>query len=175
MPIKTVRHNLLSLAFNGEFDVIVQGCNCFNRQASGLARQMRLYIPQALAADDLTRRGDAKKLGHFTLARVKLGLNENLIVVNAYTQYYYATHPQYKGGTLFNFVAFDKVLQDLKVIFKGRRFGFPRIGSGLAKADPIEVQALIEKHLGDEDVTIVDYDPMVIYPPVIPPPSVPWR
>lgn len=174
MAIRHLKHNLLSLAWLGQFDVIVQGCNCFNRQASGIAGQIARAIPKAVEADNLTKRGDVNKLGHHTLAIVPFGLSPKLIVVNAYTQYYYATHPQYRGGELFSQIALDSVLADLKVMFHGKRFGFPRLGSGLAKGDPVVIEGLLEKHLGDEDVTLVDYDPRVRFPPVDDPPDAPW-
>ena len=35
-----IKGDLIELAKAGEFDVIAHGCNCFNAQKSGIARQM---------------------------------------------------------------------------------------------------------------------------------------
>ena len=42
-----IKGDLIKLAQAGEFDVIVQGCNCFNTMGSGLAKQIKAEIPEA--------------------------------------------------------------------------------------------------------------------------------
>ena len=49
--VKTTDGDLLKLAKNGEFDVIIHGCNCFTAMFSGIAGQIRkeyLYYTTAI-------------------------------------------------------------------------------------------------------------------------------
>ena len=39
--LKHTKGNLLDLAEAGEFDIVVQGCNCFNTMGGGIAREIR--------------------------------------------------------------------------------------------------------------------------------------
>ena len=38
-------------AKNGEFDVIIQGCNCFHTMGAGIAKYIKQDFPEAFAAD----------------------------------------------------------------------------------------------------------------------------
>ena len=43
--LKHTKGNLLDLAEAGLFDVVVQGCNCFNTMGGGIAREIRERYP----------------------------------------------------------------------------------------------------------------------------------
>jgi O-acetyl-ADP-ribose deacetylase (regulator of RNase III) len=45
--IKHINGNLLKLAENGQFDIIMHGCNCFNTFGSGIAKSIKLSFPTA--------------------------------------------------------------------------------------------------------------------------------
>ena len=60
------RGNLIDLAFEGHFDIIVQGCNCQCRMKSGIAKEIARRIPKAEEIDNETVIGDKSKLGKFT-------------------------------------------------------------------------------------------------------------
>ena len=66
MLIKT-KGNLLDMADAGEFDIIIQGCNCFNAMGAGLAPQIARRYPLAEAVDSDTRKGSISKLGNWIL------------------------------------------------------------------------------------------------------------
>ena len=151
--VRVIQGNLLTLAHAGRFDVIVHGCNCFNTMGSGIARDIKDSLPEAYAVDQQTKRGDRNKLGTYTHAVVPFGKHPSLVVVNAYTQYRYGG-----GGPHFDYSAFDLVLQELRKNFPSLKFGFPRIGSGLAGGDAVIIQEQIAGRLKGMDVTIVEWD-----------------
>ena len=151
--VKVVQGNLLTLAHVGWFDVIVHGCNCFNTMGSGIAKDIKAFLPEAYAVDQQTKKGDRNKLGTYTRTVVPFGYHPSLIVVNAYTQYHYGG-----GGPHFDYSAFDLVLQNLRKDFPSLQIGFPRIGSGLAGGDAVIIQEQIAGRLKGMDVTIVEWD-----------------
>lgn len=124
--MKYMKGDLLELARNGHFDIIVQGCNCFCTMGSGLAKQIKEEYPAAYAADLLTIKGDRSKLGTYTIMRGKFD------IVNAYTQYDYNRNGS--KDLHFDYHAFDRILNSL-LKYSHLNFGFPYIGCGLAGAD----------------------------------------
>jgi O-acetyl-ADP-ribose deacetylase (regulator of RNase III) len=135
--LKHTRGNLLDLAEQGAFDVIVQGCNCFNTMGSGIAREIRERYPMAYEIDQLTQRGDIMKLGCWTEAEPS-----TFIIVNAYTQYGFNAN----GNTadVFEYTSFQLILQKLLERYGKRDFGFPYIGMGLAGGDRARIMAMLE-------------------------------
>ena len=55
--------DLIDLALQGKFDVIIHGCNCFHKMGSGLAPKIRAVFPCAWQADLQTEFGSKDKLG----------------------------------------------------------------------------------------------------------------
>jgi len=126
-PVSALKHtkgNLLDLAEAGEFDIIVQGCNCFCRMGSGIAKEIRARYPRAWNVDMLTNEGDYTKLGNWTDADAG-----TFWIINAYTQYDTAKAP---GEDVFEYTAFELILQKLHHQFGSKRIGLPYIGMGLA-------------------------------------------
>ena len=129
--------NLIDLAQEGEFNVIVHGCNCFNTMGSGIAKEIRTRIPTAWAADQKTRPGDYDKLGNYTS-----GHDLGFITINAYTQYDF-NRPGEKGDK-FEYLSFELILQKLAYYYSGMKFGFPYIGMGLAGGNKERILELLE-------------------------------
>jgi O-acetyl-ADP-ribose deacetylase (regulator of RNase III) len=140
MTLKHAKGNLLDLAEAGEFDIVVQGCNCFNTMGGGIAREIRERYPEVAAADAETIKGDYTKLGNWTEEAV---LRQNgagaFLVVNAYTQYNMS-----QGTDVFEYVAFELILQKLLHFCGDKRIGLPYIGMGLAGGDPLWIMPMIE-------------------------------
>ena len=42
--MKIISGNLITLALEGHFDVIVHGCNCFGVMGAGIAAQMQTHL-----------------------------------------------------------------------------------------------------------------------------------
>jgi O-acetyl-ADP-ribose deacetylase (regulator of RNase III) len=157
--LKHAKGNLLDLAEAGEFDVVVQGCNCFNTMGGGIAREIRERYPEVAYVDSKTERGDYHKLGNWTSEVVvrKNGTVE-FDIVNAYTQYNMST-----GEDVFEYAAFELILRKLHHVYGNKRIGFPLIGQGLAKGDPARINTLLENFAiaitkTGGSVTIVKFD-----------------
>lgn len=80
--VKTVTGNLIQLAQQGRFDVIIHGCNCMHTMGAGIALQIKRTFPDAYNADLQTPLG-ASKLGTISFAQIPM---TSLCVVNGYTQ-----------------------------------------------------------------------------------------
>ena len=131
-----IKGDLLALAKNGEFDIIVQGCNCFCTMGSGIARQIREQYPIAFSKDQETTVGDYNKLGNYTLAQT-----DTFAIVNAYTQYKFNSNGE--RADLFEYVSFAMILQKLAHYYGHLRFGFPMIGMGLAGGNEVKILGLL--------------------------------
>ena len=143
-PVSPLKHrtgNLLDLAEAGEFDIVVQGCNCFNTMGGGIAREIRERYPEVAAADAETIEGDYTKLGNWTEEAV---LRQNgagaFLVINAYTQYNMS-----QGTDVFEYTAFQLILEKLLYAYGDKRIGLPYIGMGLAGGDRETIIPMIEE------------------------------
>jgi O-acetyl-ADP-ribose deacetylase (regulator of RNase III) len=141
--MKIVKGNLLDLAEQGHFHIIVQGCNCFNTMGSGLAKEIRERYPEAWKVDQETHSGDYNKLGNYTST---LGMRYNII--NAYTQYDFS-----RGTDVFEYTAFALILQKLAHKYPTCDFGFPKIGCGLAGGNETVIMEMLQKFSDDLSLT----------------------
>ncbi len=154
--INFISGDLLKLAEEGEFDIIVHGCNCFNTMGAGIAKQIRDRYPSAWEQDQQTESGSILKLGNFTSDMI----DDKFMIVNAYTQYGMSN----AGEDVFEYTSFDLILRKLNHLYGNRRFGFPMIGMGLAGGEKEVILTLIE-YFSDAvnnqggSVTVVEYKP----------------
>jgi O-acetyl-ADP-ribose deacetylase (regulator of RNase III) len=161
--MKTIKGDLIKLAEEGKFDIIVHGCNCFHAMGAGIARQLADKYPQVEDADFQTPWGDRNKLGKCSIATVELD-NHRFYVVNAYTQYKWSS-----GSDVFEYDSFNTLLNRLisfaTIETQGtkriNRIGFPMIGAGLAGGDWSRISKMIEQFAEDVKsfarVTVVEY------------------
>jgi len=136
--LKHAKGNLLDLAEAGEFDIILHGANCFNTMGGGIAREIRERYPAAALMDDNTVRGDYNKLGNYTEVHPEF-TNGKFIILNCYTQFNMS-----QGTDVFEYAAFELILQKLTFVYPGKRFGLPYIGCGLAGGDKDVIISMIE-------------------------------
>jgi O-acetyl-ADP-ribose deacetylase (regulator of RNase III) len=134
--------NLITLAEEGRFDVIIQGANCFHIMGAGLAVQLKRKYPAVLQADrEQTERGDRSKLGTYTTAQAYCSkTGRYFTVINAYTQYNYGND----GKKYVDYSAIKKVFTSLAPNLIGMRVGYPRIGCGLAGGEWRLVKDIID-------------------------------
>jgi len=164
--MKTVKGDLIKLAEQGVFDLIVQGCNCFHTQSSGLAGQLASKYPQVLEADKTqSKYGDKEKLGKSTEVNIEVG-ETTFIVINVYTQYFFGL-----GKDVFEYDAFREFLNNYAATITSAiwiypdkiNIGFPMIGAGLAGGDWSRISKMIEDFSEEvkdfADVTVVEYQP----------------
>lgn len=135
MSLIKVKGDLLAMGKNNELDIIVHGCNCFCAMGGGIAYQIQSQFPDAKLADEETVRGDAGKLGTYTI-----GMHGRLTILNAYTQYSISK----EGEDVFEYIAFQRVLDKIAYRFGSWRIGLPLIGMGLAGGDAERIMPMIE-------------------------------
>ena len=149
--LKHTKGNLLDLAEAGEFDIVVQGCNCFCAMGGGIAREIAERYPMCQEIDRLTERGDHMKLGNWTEFTGKF------VIINAYTQYNMS-----QGTDVFEYTAFQLILEKLLFVHGDKRIGFPYIGMGLAGGHKDTIIQMIEFFAEDVSkkggsVTLVEF------------------
>lgn len=155
--MKKITGDLLKKAIDGEFDVIIHGCNCFCTMGAGIASQIAKQFPSAYAIDKQTTSGDKTKLGHYTKAEVSMFGGPSFTIVNAYTQYGYGG--RLNGEIDVDYNALRNVMRKIKNDFPGKRIGYPLIGAGLAGGDWNIISEIIDQELVDMDHTLVEYIP----------------
>lgn len=152
MLVRT-KGNILDLAEDGFFNVIVHGCNCQNTMGSGIAKQIRDRCPGAYDTDQRTVKGDPDKLGTYSVFH-----GPRYTVVNAYTQYHYLP----RGKDHFSYHGFRDILKQLAVDFGDIKYSiaFPYIGMGLAGGNPAAIIPMIEDFANSVEakVTLVEYN-----------------
>src|SRR5262245_42412895 len=149
--MKTIVGDLLDLAVQGQFDVIVHGANCQCVMGAGIAKSIRALFPEAYEADLATKKGDRAKLGSISVAEV-VRASVRFYVVNAYTQF------DYRGsGTRVDYDAVRSAMKLVKKKYHGRRIGYPKLGAGLGHGDWNRLSKIIDEELFGEDHTLVEF------------------
>lgn len=174
---KEVEGNIIHLANESKFDVVVQGNNCFCTQGAGLAPQfVKAFSSDKFQMEAPEHRGDINKLGTIDYERqyyerqgkdnfkwVKYPDDDgrwckhSMTIVNAYTQYNYGGN--HSDGDLrpVDYEAITLVMRKMNKIFKGLEIGLPLIGCGLAGGDWVIVKEIIQKELKDCNITVVKF------------------
>jgi O-acetyl-ADP-ribose deacetylase (regulator of RNase III) len=150
MSVKVIKGDLIKLAKEGKFEVVCQGNNCFHVQGGGISGQFIREWPGCYAVDKKTVKGDVGKLGTISSCLAVTDNKDPLVVVNCYTQF--------NPGPDFKIGAFDKCMKQLKESFGNKKIGMPKIGCGIAGGKWEDVLPIIQKHLGNCDVTVVEWE-----------------
>lgn len=151
-----IQGDLIALAKEGEFDIIVHGCNCFNTMGSGIAKQIKSEFPEAYEIDQTTLKGDKSKLGTYTYVKHRIeGLESDLFIINAYIQYNYLP----RNVVNADYQAIENVFNNINKQFggEGKRIAYPKIGAGLAGGDWGIISNIINKQLKEMEHTYVKY------------------
>jgi len=154
--ITEIKKDLLS----SDLDAIAHCANCFCTMGSGIARQIKLKLPEAYDVDLKTRAGDKFKFGNFSMAEITKPKMETQIkyVYNLYGQFFYGRESRklnYESiYTALDLMRLDCITKPIKTI------GFPRnMGCNLAGGHfPIVLEMI--KHIFEEspfEVTICEY------------------
>ena len=147
--MKTIEGDLIELAKDGKFDVIIHGCNCMNTMDAGIAEQIKYQFPSAYEADLKTKKADKTKLGTCSYAIENIN-GRDFYIINAYTQY------DCEGEeTLIDYNALRSCMKWVKQNYSGKRIGIPKIGTGLAQGDWAIISNIISEELANEDLTLV--------------------
>jgi O-acetyl-ADP-ribose deacetylase (regulator of RNase III) len=162
--LQHTKGNLIDLAEQGEFDVIVHGCNCLNTMGSGIAKEIRERYPEAYEADTVLTlqlqddtNSQVQKLGCYTTHLVKG--EHNFLIVNAYTQVMFSP----RDVDHFEYASFEVILKKMLHEYGTFKIGFPRIGQGLAGGNPERINQMLSDFavaVSEKGgaVTVVDFD-----------------
>lgn len=163
--IEYIDGDLIKLAQEGHFDIVVHGCNCFSTMGAGIAPQMA----KAFGCDKfrMEREGPTiNKLGNIDYKYCdvcfseKSNYDKQVAVVNAYTQYKYGKNHSDGDVEPFDYEAFTVCMRKINQIFvSGKTIGMPKIGAGLAGGDWNRIEKIIEKELSNLKVIVVNYKP----------------
>jgi O-acetyl-ADP-ribose deacetylase (regulator of RNase III) len=156
--MKEVTGNILRLAGQGEFDLIVHGCNCEGIMGAGLAKQISEEYPAAKDADQNSSGiTPDQKLGG--VVGVTVYSNENPAVVftilNGYTQ---RNARGARGEVLVDYDAVRSVFRTVGNNYPNYRIAYPKIGAGKAHGDWDTIKAIIDEELDGLDHTLVVFD-----------------
>lgn len=146
--------DLIKRAENGNFDVIIHGCNCFHTMGAGIAKSIRDKYPQAYIADKRTKIADREKLGSYSSVDVVSPGGHKFTIVNAYTQFNYG-----RNKDNFSYETFPLLLSRIKEEFGDKRIGMPLIGCSLAGGNEPVILKMIKDGFDGVDYTLVDLDP----------------
>ena len=163
--MNTIKGNLITLAKDGTFNLIVHGCNCHCTMGSGIAPAIAEAFNGPMGprqADNLTVAGDRGKLGDYTVsAWLHPDTLHSVLIINAYTQYDIASE---YGDIMVDYDAVRSCFKDITDSVKNFvhpdpiRIGYPMIGAGLAGGDWDVISAIINEELEGLNHTLVEWD-----------------
>lgn len=148
--MKIVEGNLITLAEDGIFNVIIHGCNCFHTMGAGIAKEIKDRYPEAYVIDtNTTKYGDPEKLGDYSWIRTTCERTENsFIIINAYTQF--------RPGRNVDYDAIRSVFRSVHENFLySSKIGFPKIGCGIAGGNWRIVSQIIDDIFIKRDYSLV--------------------
>lgn len=142
--MKLLKRDILSYMSNNKITVIGHGCNTYHTMGAGIAAYLRRKYPYVYVVDCKTKIGP-DKLGTFS----KANINDNLIVLNCYTQ------DTCGSGRQVDYEAVYKCLEQVKIYTDTLReqsgkpidIRFPKIGCGLAGGEWSIIRPMFEKLL----------------------------
>jgi len=153
--MNVITGDLLKLANEGQFDVIVHQCNCFHNFGAGIAVGVMRYFPQAFEADKTTAFGDRNKMGTISTCNVQSNnLKYHFWIVNGYSQFGCGAN---QVRTEYEHVR--SVFKRIKEAFPPSvRIGYPLYGAGLAGGDWNIISKIIDEELEGYNHTLVKWD-----------------
>jgi O-acetyl-ADP-ribose deacetylase (regulator of RNase III) len=135
-----------------EYDIIIQGCNCFCVQGAGLAKTFSETYgtsnPNTYELEAKEFVGNNWKLGNYQGKYINIKGKE-VLVVNAYTQY--------KPGPDAKLWAIQSIMYKLNLKHAGKSILIPEIGCGIGGLNWDEVKAVIIQELTDMSITFIKY------------------
>jgi len=147
--MEVIKGDLVALAKEGCFDMIVHGANCWNSMSGGIAATIAKDFPSAKNVDTHSLAGDYNKLGNYSVGVVN-SYGPTFLVINAYTQY--------QPGKDARLNAIITVFDKLNYEFKGNTVGIPLIGCGIGGLSWWRVKRVIKKAAPDLNIIAVKYE-----------------
>jgi len=158
--MKYIKGDIVKLFNEGNYRILIHGANCQQKMGNGVAKALKNKWPQIYDAD-LNYNPDKKpfeRLGDYSYAVVDIN-NTRKVIINAYTQLYYGND----GKRYVSYDAIDQVFEKLKNYFikhniTDKKIIIPKIGSKLGGGNWDVIAAIIDNHMKDYDLTVVEFD-----------------
>ncbi|MCK5617435.1 macro domain-containing protein [Candidatus Pacearchaeota archaeon] len=156
MSVVQIEGDLIQLAMQGKFDVIIHGANCRNVMDSGIAAQIKHQLPEAFEADRefASEHEPEDMLGNYSYTDVQRG-RHSFYVVNAYTQLSFGPGLQISYEAVKQ--VFTKIDRDFSCYHLS--LAYPLIGAGLGGGDWEKITTIIDEAFIGRDHTLVIYKP----------------
>jgi len=164
---KEIEGNLFIEIFSEQYDVSLQGLNCFNTQGAGLVIPFKKHFHTDVFPMELTGKGDINKLGQidykdfylkdgntFEVSDSTISM-KRITICNCYSQFNYGKNHLDGTNKPADYEALILCLRKINYEFKGLRIVMPTICCGLAGGDLDIVREIIKKELKDCYVTLV--------------------
>lgn len=140
--------------FESPDDILIHGCNCFCVMGAGVARMVRQLYPLSYNADQKTISGAPFKLGTYSYSTQKHNYYpQNLIVINAYTQFRYSSKSSLYD-LIADYDAIRTVMTSINKDFPKKSISMPRIGAGLGGGDWNEISDIINSVFRTRNITV---------------------
>ena len=164
---REIEGDLFGEIFSENYDVSIQGLNCYNTQGAGLVIPFKKYFQTDKFPMELAGRGDINKLGQidckdFYLKDGKVfGENDftismkRITICNCYSQFHYGRNHTDGTDKPIDYEALTLCMRKVNFKFKGSKLAIPFIGAGLAQGSPDVIREIFKKELKDCDVTLV--------------------
>lgn len=150
MEWEEIDGNLLTLAKEGEFDLITHGCNCLKNFGAGIALDLKKKFPLSFITDQ----NAYSSMGKISICEDY----DECIIVNSYTQYYLGRNKYGKDSDSNRYKAIRECMRKINTLYKGLHIGLPLIGCGKAGLQWDLVKKILQEELIDmRKVTIVHY------------------
>ena len=134
--------------FEADIDILVHSANCMCIMGGGIARQIAQKFPEAQDVDNKTVKGDKRKLGTYSSAKVNHARIK--YIVNLYGQYDISSSKR-----MTSYDALVSGMEELKAKLIEKKvdnltIGFPyKLGSGLGGGNWRVVKTIIEEVWAD--------------------------
>lgn len=148
--LKYVVKDLIQAAKDGDCTVIAHCCNCFNNMGAGIAPLIAKEFPIAKKIDQLTLKGDKKKLGTSSCG---WDHDSDTLVYNLYGQYGFNRHKKN-----IDYDALRSALASMRnQVLHQDTIGLPKLGAGLAGGDWKVISKIIEEELTTKGFNVTIY------------------
>jgi len=145
----TINGNLLNLALEGEFDIVVHNCNCSCVMTGELAKKITLAFPKVATADMHSGTCNFEKLGTWSETDEKTRNGDVFKIVNAYTQFV--------PGRDLRLSAVVTVFEKLNMMFPGATVGIPLVKESISGLKWRTVKKAIKAVTKDLNIIIVKH------------------
>lgn len=162
IKLNYVEGDLIKMALEGTFNVLIHGCNSRGVMGKGIALQIKNTFPEAFAVYKNDVDAGYAKLGTCSVYLVEHPTRP-LVIINAITQSDYNRAGDINRQVDYaavreTFTRLPRILEHFDGILPEYKIGIPMIGAGLGGGDWNFISRIIEQS-SSLPITVVNYKP----------------